>query len=410
MNKPVRETSRLNPAALLAAAPHRLLFFGGASALILSMLWWASWLVSVRWGQVLPPSTLLPPGWAHAVGMQYQALPMFIFGFLLTVFPRWLNQPAFGKHHYVPVGGGLLLGYLSFHLGLLGMPALVHLGLVATLLAWLYGLFLLTTLMIADRGRCSHALAALLALYFGATGLVLLVAFLHGANARLAFATIKIGSFGLLLPIFLTVCHRMLPFFSQAVLQDYRIYRPGWILWALLSLSLLHLLLELMHGYGWLWLADLPLAALALWLSWHWQPWRARPVRLLLVLHLGFLWLPVAMLAYTGQSLWYLNTGEFILGRIPVHLLTIGYFGSLVVAMVTRVTQGHSGRPLQMGAIPWLSFCLLQAVVLLRVVAELKPDQAWMALAAVGWLLALLPWVLRSLWIYLRPRLDGRTG
>jgi uncharacterized protein involved in response to NO len=410
MNTPVHERTALNPAALLAAAPHRLLFFGGAAALILSMLWWASWLVSARWGQLLPASTVLPPGWAHAVGMQYQALPMFIFGFLLTVFPRWMNRPAFGKRHYVPVGGGLLLGYLCFHLGLLGMPVLVHLGLVVTGLAWPYALYLLTRLVIADRGRCSHAVAALIALYFGAVGLILLVAYLHGADPRLAFATIKIGTFGLLLPIFLTVCHRMLPFFAQAVLADYQIYRPGWILWSLLGLSVLHLLLELMHGYAWLWLVDLPLAGLALWLSWRWQPRRAWPVRLLLVLHLGFLWLPLAMLAYAAQSLWYGATGEFLLGRIPVHLLTIGYFGSLVVAMVTRVTQGHSGRPLQMGAIPWSSFCLLQGVVLLRVVAELQADSLWMALAAVGWLLALLPWVLRSLWIYLRPRLDGQPG
>ena len=32
------------------------------------------------------------------------------------------------------------------------------------------------------------------------------------------------------------------------------------------------------------------------------------------------------------------------------------------------------------------------------------------AVAAVGWLLAFLPWVLRSAGIYLRPRIDGRPG
>ena len=31
-------------------------------------------------------------------------------------------------------------------------------------------------------------------------------------------------------------------------------------------------------------------------------------------------------------------------------------------------------------------------------------------LAAAGWLLAFLPWVLRSLSIYLHPRADGRPG
>ena len=43
--------------------------------------------------------------------------------------------------------------------------------------------------------------------------------------------------------------------------------------------------------------------------------------------------------------------------------------------------------------------------------AELAPDQmAWQAAAAIGWLLAFAPWVLRSLAIYLTPRADGRPG
>ena len=47
----------------------------------------------------------------------------------------------------------------------------------------------------------------------------------------------------------------------------------------------------------------------------------------------------------------------------------------------------------------------------MRIVAELMPDQmAWQAAAAIGWLLAFAPWVLRSTWIYLTPRADGRPG
>ena len=46
-----------------------------------------------------------------------------------------------------------------------------------------------------------------------------------------------------------------------------------------------------------------------------------------------------------------------------------------------------------------------------RVVAELMPDfWAWQAAAALGWLLAFLPWALRSAWIYATPRADGRPG
>lgn len=81
------------------------------------------------------------------------------------------------------------------------------------------------------------------------------------------------------------------------------------------------------------------------------------------------------------------------------------------MAMVTRVTQGHSGRPLEMGSIPWLCFWLLQAVAVLRIAAELLPDTpGWLALAAVGSVAAFLPWTLRSAWIYLTPRADGQPG
>jgi uncharacterized protein involved in response to NO len=35
---------------------------------------------------------------------------------------------------------------------------------------------------------------------------------------------------------------------------------------------------------------------------------------------------------------------------------------------------------------------------------------SWQALAALGWIVAFLPWVLRSSWIYLSPRVDGKPG
>ena len=100
-----------------------------------------------------------------------------------------------------------------------------------------------------------------------------------------------------------------------------------------------------------------------------------------------------------------------MLGRAPMHALFIGFFGSLLVAMVTRVTQGHSGRPLQMYGIAWFAFAAIQVVATLRILAEVLPDPGlWQALAAVGWLLALSPWVAHIGRIYLSPRRDGRPG
>jgi uncharacterized protein involved in response to NO len=132
---------------------------------------------------------------------------------------------------------------------------------------------------------------------------------------------------------------------------------------------------------------------------------------LLHVLFIGYAWLPIAMALYVAQSAVYAWDGDFLLGRAPAHALFIGFFGSLLVAMVTRVTQGHSGRPLELGGAATFAFAAIQLVAVVRIVAELVPDPlAWDAVAAAGWLVAFAPWVLRSLRIYATPRADGKPG
>jgi uncharacterized protein involved in response to NO len=129
------------------------------------------------------------------------------------------------------------------------------------------------------------------------------------------------------------------------------------------------------------------------------------------VLFVGFAWLPIAFALYTVQSVIFAMTGALTLGRGPAHALFIGFFGSLLVAMVTRVTQGHSGRLLVLGRFAGFAFIVVQIVTMLRVLAEVLPDSlAWQAVAAIGWMLAFAPWVTRSIWIYLTPRSDGKPG
>ena len=395
--------------AVLAAAPHRLLFLAGATNVLLAMLWWTLWLVDRRFGIGLPQPTV-PAGWLHALVMQYQVLPSFIFGFLLTVFPKWMGLPELSRWHFLPVGLSLFAGQLLTLAGLLGMPLLLHVGALLTLAGWLTGCTLLGRLLLAEKGRTWHARSAFAAVALGTLGWCGYVAFLHGADAIFAWWAVKLGTFGLLLPLYATVAHRMFPFFAGNVVAGYRPWRPLPWLAALWAFSLLHLALELSQAGAWLWIADLPLLALTL--LWSIRTWpRAAAPPLLRVLFTGAAWLPVAMALYSAQSLWLLASGELVLDRAPAHALFVGYFGSLLVAMVTRVTQGHSGRPLVLGTVPALTFLLVQAVAVLRIAADLLPDQpAWHALAAAGWVLAFLPWVLRSAWIYATPRLDRRPG
>ena len=394
----------------LANAPHRLLFAVGAGNVLLAMLWWAAWLVATRWQLAAMPQPDVYAGWVHAIVMQYQVLAPFMFGFLLTVFPRWMGLDDLTRWHYVPVGVGLFGGQLLTLAGALGPAHLLHLGALLTVAGWATGLLYLLRWLWQDAGRTWHALSCGGALLLGFAGFLCYLVFLHTGNARLIFAAIKIGTFGLLLPVYFTVAHRMFPFFAGNVVAGYRPWRPMWLLAAFWPLALAHLALELVHAYGWLWLPDAGLLALAC--AWLWRNWpRGAAPLVLKVLFWGYAWLPVALLLYALQSAVYLGGGGFTLGRGPAHALFVGFFGSLLVAMVTRVTQGHSGRPMAFGGAAVFAFVVIQVVAVLRVLAELLPDlYLWHAVAAIGWVLAFAPWVLRSLRIYTTPRADGRPG
>ncbi len=397
--------------ALLASAPHRMMFFAGASAIIVSMLWWACVLAGGYFGHAMPPAPV-PPGWAHAVFTQYGMLPFFIFGFLLTVFPRWMAHPSLSQRHYVPVFLGVFGGYLLAHVGLLDRKPLLLAGLMMMLAGWAYALTVLGRILIKNGAKDRTGLSCFSALVLGFVGLAAFSAFSFGQSATLALAAIKIGTFGLLLPIYFTVIHRMLPFFSaSAVGPSYHMVKPAWSLPVFWLLAMLHLGLELTNRPQWLWLADVPLTVFFLIHCLQWQPWKCMRPGLLAVLHIAAAWLPIALGLYATQSLLVFFDASVSLGRAPVHALTIGFFGSMLVAMVTRVSQGHSGRPLEMGRIPWLTFVLLQVVVLIRLFAELAENMAlWLVIAAFAWLLAFLPWVIRSIWILSTPRIDGKPG
>ena len=386
------------------------MFFVGASNVLLAMLWWAAWLISARWPQFRMPQPQPYAGWLHAFVMQYQVLASFIFGFLLTVFPRWMGLPEFERWRYVPVGLGLFGGQLATLLGAMGWEAGITVGLLLTLAGWVAVLATLAPLLWRETGTTWHARSCFAALALGLVGLIAWIAFVLGAAPIWAFAAIKVGSFGLLLPVYFTVAHRMFPFFASSAVSGYMAWRPLWLLAAFWALALLHLALELVHAYAWLWTADLPLFALLLATLWRWWP-RGPAPGILTVLFVGLTWLPLAFALYAFQSIAYQMTGEFLLGRAPAHALFVGFFGSILVAMVTRVTQGHSGRKLVMPAAAWFAFVAIQLVAAMRVFAEVMPDgMAWQAAAAVGWLVALTPWLVRIGRIYLSPRLDGKPG
>ena len=98
------------------------------------------------------------------------------------------------------------------------------------------------------------------------------------------------------------------------------------------------------------------------------------------------------------------------MGLAPLHALTIGFASSLLVAMVTRVSCGHTGRTLQADTLTWALFLLLQVAAVARIVAELAPGPWAYAIAAVLFAASVVPWSAKYAPLYWRPRADGRPG
>ena len=96
----------------------------------------------------------------------------------------------------------------------------ITVGLWMALAGWTSALCTLGRLLADEKGRTWHARSCFAGLLLGWLGLAMFVAFTLGAAPTWAFASIKLGSIGLLLPVYMTVAHRMFPFFAGNVVPD----------------------------------------------------------------------------------------------------------------------------------------------------------------------------------------------
>lgn len=398
------------------AAPHRVMFFGGALQTVAVMLWWLTELVTrygltghyINWSIV--------PSAAHGFLMIYCLFPLFMFGFLMTTYPRWMNGKEIPAQRYVPAFMLLMLGTVGFGAGLLAGSSVLLVAVASMLAGWGVALYaLLRVLLDAPHPDKLHPKIIFIALSMGWCGVAsYFVWLLGGDDAWLHFA-IQGGLWLFLLPVFASVAHRMIPFFTSSALPFHHVKRPYWAWWVMLAGSVAHGLLLLANASAWLWLCDAPLAVAACYLTYAWGIRHTLHIPLLAVLHIGFAWLGIAMLLYTVQSfVLFISDGTaHIWGFAPQHALTIGCFATLLIGMATRVTLGHSGLPMKVGTPVKLMFAGVQLAAVLRVLADMLPMQArlWLYFSAAAvWLACFTPWVWHYLPVYWRVRADGRAG
>jgi len=404
----------------LLLAPHRLAFFLAMVLLLASGLWWA--LVQVdRATGMIGLGYAVPPTITHAAVMSFGFMPLFFAGFLFTAGPKWLGVEGPGTRELVPTlllqaGGWLLwLAGAHTHLGIaVAGAALAAAGLGAQYLRF-WGLVRRSPL--ADR---LHATVVAVAGTVGTLCVAGLALALPAGAFDVARGLVLTGLWGFVVMTYLVVAHRMIPFFTSSAVPMVEAWRPFWVLWVLLGAAAFEAAAVWVAASGWAgapgWmllqgLAELLAGGVILWLGVAWGLVQSLKVRLLAMLHLGFLWLGLAFVLAGLSQLLGLRVGVPALGLGALHALTMGCLGSLLVAMVTRVSCGHSGRTLVADALVWGVFCLLQLAVLLRVAGALDGAPLWvLTAAALLWAGVMGVWGLRLIGWYGRLRVDGRPG
>lgn len=397
----------------LFAAPHRVMFLGGTIQALLSMAFWSLQTGGHYAGLWPAPGwpllTLLPASQLHALLMGSGVFPWFIFGFILTAGPRWQGASDLRAIDYLPPFFFLAAGWTLVWVSMF-FPSFLVAGLALVFTGWLLIAWKLIRLALLPAAGREHIAYVATAACLGSAGLVAFIAL--PSTAFLGRIGIALTIWGFLLPVFVTVAHRMLPFFSAAVVRGYVVHRPIWALRTLIAASLGHGALGLIDLPQWLWLVDLPAAIAAGRLSWLWWRREVQENRLVLVLHVAFAWLVPSFVMFAMQSALFQVSPGF-LGQAPMHALTIGFFSSMLIAMASRVTLGHSGRPVVGDATMWTAFCLIQAAAVIRVSAEFLIQGGAaivMWISSVVWLMGLAIWASRyapALW---RPRDDGKPG
>jgi uncharacterized protein involved in response to NO len=410
-NPPVTAIARAGTWRTLTAAPHRPMFLAGALQGVLVMAWWLADLVGRYGAGPYLPWTVAAPA-AHAYLMLYGFFPLFIFGFLFTTYPAWLDAQKLSRQRYTAVFLLMAIGHLMFYMGLATSSALAISGVMLVLVGWGAALTALGKILLqAPHPDKRHAYVTTVALTLGWFGVAAFAGWLLTGEPLLLAFSVTGGLWLFLLPVVFTVSHRMIPFFSDCVLDDYTVVRPfGW-LWLALAAMAMHAVLALLDS-RWLWIPDLLLTLAAFYLAVVWQFWRSLKIRLLAVLHLSFLWLGIGAALYTTQSLAVFLSAVPVLGLAPLHAVAIGYCASMILAMASRVTLGHSGRTLLADRATWLVFLGFQGAAIARIAFEILPGRPVHALfvAAGIWLASYGAWAFKYAPYYWRPRIDGRDG
>lgn len=140
----------------------------------------------------------------------------------------------------------------------------------------------------------------------------------------------------------------------------------------------------------------------------RWRPWITLAIPLLWSIHISIKFIAYGLIIL-GAS--------YLITDIPSshiwHLLTVGGMGGLILAMISRVSLGHTGRPLSPPKAMTFAYVLITLAALVRSFGPwIVPEKTLIFIDISGtfWLLAFGIFVITYAPMLMSPRKDGRPG
>lgn len=395
-----------------ATAPSRFVLFAcgfrpffllaGFDALINMAVWLTVFLDPGLW-----PLRTVPAMYWHAHEMLFGFASAAIAGFLLTAVPGWTGRTSYS--------GAPLVFLIT--LWLAGRFAMAPLGLLPPVaadaidLAFFPAMILvLAPPLVRARKFRNLPFVGILALLFLAN-----LCFHLGMNGVLA-AGEQIGlgiAIDVVMILIVIIGGRIIPAFTKSGLARYGIaIRPQGNRWieilsigSIITVLLGDLAMPLSAANG---LVAL-IAALAQTLRLvRWHGHRSTRDPLIWVLHLGYGWLAIGLLL---KAIWLMAAAPF--AEKWIHALTIGAFATMILAVMTRASLGHTGRALI--ARPHVAACyaMISISALIRILAPAAFPLRYGAvitISALLWMAAFGIFLQVFAPILCKPRADGRPG
>ncbi len=363
-----------------------------------------SWLWVYRSG--LMPLGSVPSQFWHGHEMLYGFVAAAIAGFMLTAVPSWTGSRGYaGKPLQL-----LVFLWLAGRLAFLFAGSLPFWLLAAIELAFVPALMLILAPSLLRTWSRNTPLLLVLLLFWAGDAMFMLG--LANSETVMSARGLRVG-INLVLVLLTVIGGRIVPAFTGNALRGHAVpvqmrssaLLDRFTIVAMLAYAIADIIAPLHSNTGWIAL----IAALAQCVRLSgWQGMRTLSQPIVWVLHVAYLWLPVGLAL---KALYLL--GGFAWAAHWQHALGAGAAGTMILAVMTRASLGHTGRPLVVNRLTIAAYVLLVLAVTTRVfgAAVLSlPYQTVVLLAGGLWAAAFSLFVVVYTPVLLLPRCDGKPG